>query len=153
MSAGHDDGSSLISIGIGTLIPAGFAAAIGLVTAAASWPTPDPNSTGLGATFGNMFAGLAVGLVMGLFVGWFMAWHAHVMGNSDERSEMAAAWGVVPGLIFGAALGPLFAGVMGLFFDQLVSAILFGLFCGPIVGVLAWEIGFFLGNLFKAEHS
>ncbi len=152
MSAGQDDGSSLISIGIGTLIPAGLAAALGLFTAAFSWPLIEPNFSTLGATFGNMFAGFSVGLVMGLFVAWFMAWHAHVMGNSDERSDMAAVWGVVPGLLFGATLGPIFAGTMGIFFGQIVPAMMFGLFCGPIVGVLAWEIGFFMGNLFKPEH-
>lgn len=152
MSAPKDDGSTLISIGLGTLVPAGLSAALGLIVATATWPLPDPNSTGLGATVGNMFAGLIVGLVMGAFVAWFMAWHAQTIGNISDRSDMAMVWGVVPGLLFGASLGPLFGGIAGLFFNQLVSGIFFGLYVGPIVGLLAWQMGFYFGNLFKAEQ-
>lgn len=152
MSAGHDDGSSIISIGLGTLVPTALSTVIGGIVAVALWAAPSPYATGL-ASFSNFFVGLFVGLVMGFFVGWFMSWNAYVMGSIHERSPLASAWGVVPGLLFGASLGPIFGGSAGIIFGHLVDGALFGLFMGPIVGVLAWEIGFFLGNLFRSEEQ
>jgi hypothetical protein len=49
--------------------------------------------------------------------------------------------------LFGGALGPVFAGVMGLFFSQLVPSLMFGLYFGPIVGVVGWQVGYFVSNL------
>lgn len=147
MSAGHDDGSSLISITLGTVIPAALSAGVGMVAALATWsPVAD-------SAFSTMFAGICVGAVMGIGVAWFMSWHASVVGILPDRPAAAMIWGVVPGLVFGATLGPLFAGIAGLFFGQLVSAALFGLFFGPIAGVLGWEIGFFASNFLAGNFG
>jgi hypothetical protein len=144
MSAEHDDGSSLVSIAAGTLLPAVLGAGLGMIVALSSW-TPAADSA-----FSTFFAGSCVGFVVGLAVSWFMAWHASVVGVLPDKPALAMAWGVVPGLIFGASLGPFFGGVTGWFFGQLVSGIFFGLFFGPVAGVLGWQIGFcavnFLGG-------
>jgi hypothetical protein len=147
MSAGHDDGSSLISISAGTLLAGILAAVVGMFTAMSSWPLVDAATAGWMASFGMAWAGLLIGGVMGLAVGWCMAWHGSALGASDARTEMAMVWGVIPGLLFGGALGPVFAGVMGLFFSQLVPSLMFGLYFGPIVGVVGWQVGYFVSNL------
>jgi MFS family permease len=145
MSAGQDDGSQLISITAGALLPAIGAAAVGLMAAyGMPWPSSDPGVVGWGAAFGRMFAGLCVGGVTGLAVAWFMAWHASSVAALDDRPELAPLWGAVPGVLFGLSLGPLFAGVVGWYFGYLVSAIWFGLFFGPIAGVVGWEVAYFV---------
>lgn len=148
MSAGNDDGSSLISIALGTLIPAALSAGVGMFAALATWPPV------VDSAFSTMFAGICVGAVMGFAVAWFMSWHASVVGVLADKPNTAMIWGVVPGLLFGLTLGPIFAAVMGWFFGQLLSAAVFGLFFGPIAGVLGWEIGFFVANfLGQRNHS
>lgn len=147
MSAGHDDGSSLISITLGTLVPTALSAGVGMVAALSTWSVAN-------SAFSTMFAGICVGAVMGFAVAWFMAWHASVVGVLPDRPASAMIWGVVPAVLFGLTLGPLFAAVAGWFFDQLVSAALFGLFFGPIAGVVGWEISYFVANFLAGKsHS
>lgn len=146
MSAGHDDGSSLVSIGLGALVPAAISGALGMFTAVAAWdPVPD-------SAFSTFFAGICVGAISGGLVAWCMAWHASVVGILSDRPASAMLWGIVPGALFGASLGPIFAAVVGLFFGQLVSAALFGLFFGPLMGVLGWEIGYVVANFLQPDE-
>lgn len=152
MSAGQDNGDSLVSIGIGTLVPTVLCSVLGAFTAFASWSLPEPTAMTIGATLGNFVSGAIVGGVLGFFVGWFMSWNAYVMGALHERSEMAAVWGVIPALVFGASLGPLFGGASGIVFGHLVDGALFGLYMGPVAGLLAWEITFFLSNMKQPQH-
>jgi hypothetical protein len=147
MSAGHDDGSSLISITAGTLLTAVVAGAVGMFTAATSWPLPAAATVGWTSSFGLAWAGLLIGGVMGLAVAACMSWHGSALGASEARTDLAMVWGIIPGLLFGAALGPVFAGIMGLFFGQLVPSLFLGLYFGPIAGVMGWQIGYFVSNL------
>jgi hypothetical protein len=140
MSAGHDDGSSLVSIGLGAILPGAIMGALGMFTAVATWdPVPD-------SAFSTFFAGICVGAISGTLVAWCMAWHASVVGVLSDKPQSAMLWGIIPGALFGATLGPLFAGVVGLFFGQLVSAAIFGLTFGALAGVMGWEIGYFVAN-------
>lgn len=147
MSAEHDDGSSLISIGLGTLAPTVVGAVLGVISALATWtPVPDSSSS-------LMFAGLCIGAVMGFAVGWFLSWHASVVGILPDRPVTAMLWGIIPALLLGATLGPIFAGITSLFFGQLASALIFGLVSGPLVGVLGWQLGFFAANFLRRNSA
>lgn len=147
MSAEHDDGSQLISISLGTLLPAVLGGVVGCIAAMTLWPSVD------GTFFTNLVAGAAVGGIMSLVVAWFLAWHATTVGVLADRPPLAMAWGIIPGALLGATLGPVFAGVVSLFFGNLLAtAILFGAFLGPIVGILGWQIGFFAANFLAAQR-
>lgn len=146
MSAEHDDGSSLISIGLGVLASTAAGAVLGMISALSTWPPAPDSSSSL------LFAGLCVGGVMGLMIGWFLSWHASVVGILPDRPGTTMLWGIIPALLLGAVLGPVFAGITSLFFGQLASALIFGLLFGPLVGVLGWELSFFAVNFLSRSE-
>ena len=80
----------------------------------ATWPVVDTR-------FSTMFAGIVIGAVMGIGVAWVMSWNASIVGILPDKPAMTMIWGAVPGILFGATLGPIFAAVAGLFFNQLLA--------------------------------
>jgi hypothetical protein len=151
--SGHDDGSQLISITIGSVIPAIGGALIGAFAAYTTWPVADPNFIGWGTFFARVLAGFCVGGIVGFLVAWFMAWHASAVGSVWDRLETAPLWGAIPGVLFGLTLGPIFAAVAGLLFGYWYSAMMLGLFLGPIVGVTGWEIAYFVTSAQRSRHG
>jgi hypothetical protein len=153
MSAGHDDGSQLMSITIATLVPTVGGVAMGLMAAMAIWPAGNPLESYFGSYLGRLVAGAFAGGITGLLLAWFMAWHASTVAAVPDRPDASPVWGAVPAILFGFSLGPLFAGVVGGLFGYLLPAIYFGLFAGPIVALVGWEIAYFATRRMQARSG
>jgi hypothetical protein len=99
--------------------------------------------------------------VTGLAVGAILGFHGGTLGAAAETRSLAAPlWGILAGLVVGASLGPVFAAVasvaVGYFLDSsayFALAALFGLFAGPLLGVVAWEAGYWLADFLRATRS
>ncbi len=110
-----------------------FGALLGLVVGAAA-------TEALTAPLSLMSSGAA-----SLVLGFVLAWHGVSIRESPGRATNAAYWGAVPAAVIGFILAPVLSGVTAYQFGHVGDGILLGLYVGPLVGVIAWELAYW-GN-------
>ena len=125
---------------IAVLVPVVLGSAITFFAAMSNWPREAFFSR---ETLHAALGGLAIGAVPTLLVALLMAWHGSSVGAAGNvAAPTAPLWGLITGGLVGFSLAWFLGFLVGLWFNDPLMGVYFGLWFGPFAGILSWETGF-----------
>jgi len=99
-----------------------------------------------------MTCGFVAGVLPLVISGFVLAWHGGALSVSDDAAPTAPVWGLIVGALCGASMVPTLGLMCGAAVGTIVPAVIFGLYAGPICGIVSWEISFFAPRILAARR-
>jgi hypothetical protein len=90
--------------------------------------------------------GALVGAASLLIASFSLSWHATAIRGAPGKAATAPLWGLVPAVLLGGTLGPVFGGTTGYLLGALADGIRVGSL-GVFLGPVAWQLAYWADDL------